>query len=105
MPFVFVNGLYVHWQCDKKEKDACDDGCSGGLMTNSYNYLIEAGGIQEESSYPYTGKREKCKFKPEKIAVQVLNFTTIAVDESQILAHLVHNGPLAGKRFSIQALR
>ncbi|KAJ6720216.1 CYSTEINE PROTEASE FAMILY C1-RELATED [Salix viminalis] len=81
--------------CDKTDKASCDDGCGGGLMTNAYRYLIEAGGLQEESSYPYAGKRGECKFDPEKIAVKVANFTNIAVDENQIAANLVHHGPLA----------
>ncbi|KAI5648578.1 hypothetical protein M9H77_34583 [Catharanthus roseus] len=81
--------------CDIKEKDSCDEGCNGGLMTNAYNYLIKAGGIEEEKSYPYTGKSGKCKFNPEKIAVRVANFTNIQVNEDQIAAHLVQNGPLA----------
>ncbi|KAJ6325501.1 hypothetical protein OIU76_012560 [Salix suchowensis] len=81
--------------CDKTDKASCDDGCGGGLMTNAYRYLIEAGGLQEESSYPYAGKRGECKFDPEKIAVKVANFTKIAVDENQIAANLVHHGPLA----------
>ncbi|KAL0298876.1 UNVERIFIED_CONTAM: putative cysteine protease RD19D [Sesamum radiatum] len=81
--------------CDAKERRACDDGCMGGLMTNAYKYLIEAGGIEEEESYPYTGKRGECKFKPEKVAVRVANFTTIPINENQIAAHLVRHGPLA----------
>lgn len=69
-------------------------------MTNAYNYLIKAGGIEEEKSYPYTGKSGKCKFNPEKIAVRVANFTNIQVNEDQIAAHLVQNGPLAGTNFN-----
>ncbi|KAL3649641.1 putative cysteine protease rd19d [Castilleja foliolosa] len=81
--------------CDATEKKACDDGCSGGLMTNAYKYLIEAGGIEEQSSYPYTGKRGECKFRPEKVAIKVTNFTTIPVNEDKIAAYLVRHGPLA----------
>ncbi|KAI4384053.1 hypothetical protein MLD38_009824 [Melastoma candidum] len=81
--------------CDLNEKTACDSGCHGGLMTNAYRYLMEAGGLQEESTYPYTAKRGECKFNQDKIAVKVANFTTIAVDEEQIAAHLVKQGPLA----------
>ncbi|KAL6552836.1 putative cysteine protease rd19d [Orobanche hederae] len=81
--------------CDAKEKNACDDGCSGGLMTNAYKYLIEAGGIEEESLYPYTGKRGKCNFRPEKVAVKITNFTTIPINENQIAAYLVRHGPLS----------
>ncbi|GER52325.1 cysteine protease [Striga asiatica] len=81
--------------CDVKEKRACDDGCSGGLMTNAYKYLIKAGGIEEETSYPYTGKKGECKFNSEKVAVKVTNFTNIPIDEDQIAAYLVRHGPLA----------
>ncbi|KAK4367073.1 hypothetical protein RND71_014953 [Anisodus tanguticus] len=81
--------------CDKKDKKACDSGCSGGLMTNAYKYLIEAGGIQEDDSYPYTGKRGECKFQPDKVAVKVSNFTNIPIDEQQIASYLVNHGPLA----------
>ncbi|KAE8670667.1 A494 protein [Hibiscus syriacus] len=81
--------------CDIKQKDTCDNGCGGGLMTNAYKYLIDAGGLMEESAYPYTGRREECKFDPDKTAVKVANFTNIPIDENQIAANLVHRGPLA----------
>ncbi|KAJ4977961.1 hypothetical protein NE237_008741 [Protea cynaroides] len=82
-------------KCDMKDKTSCDNGCNGGLMTNAYKYLMEVGGLEEENSYPYTGKREECKFDPDKVAVRVVNFTTIPLDENQIAAHLVQHGPLA----------
>ncbi|XAR52329.1 Cathepsin L [Bertholletia excelsa] len=81
--------------CDAKDRTACNNGCRGGLMTNAYKYLMEAGGIQEEDSYPYTGKRGECKFRPQKVAVKIANFTNIPIDEKQIAANLVHHGPLA----------
>ncbi|KAM7268617.1 hypothetical protein ACFE04_010783 [Oxalis oulophora] len=81
--------------CDPNDKTACNNGCKGGLMTNAYKYLIESGGLEEETSYPYTGKQDVCKFDREKVAVKVANFTTIPVDENQIASHLVHHGPLA----------
>ncbi|CAN1238396.1 Probable cysteine protease RD19D [Linum grandiflorum] len=81
--------------CDEEEKSACDKGCNGGLMTNAYRYLIKAGGLQDEASYPYTGKPGQCQFDPNKIAVKVANFSTISLDENQIAAHLVNYGPLA----------
>lgn len=64
-------------------------------MTNAYNYLMESGGIEEEDSYPYTGKRGECKFKSENVAVKVANFTTIPINEDQIAAYMVQHGPLA----------
>ncbi|GMH10224.1 hypothetical protein Nepgr_012065 [Nepenthes gracilis] len=82
-------------KCDPMEKKECDNGCHGGLMTNAYRYLIDAGGLEEESSYPYVGKQGKCKFNLDKIAVKIVNFTSIPVDENQIAAYLVRHGPLA----------
>ncbi|GMP68614.1 hypothetical protein CsSME_00028170 [Camellia sinensis var. sinensis] len=52
--------------------------------------------MEEENSYPYTGKKKgECKFKPEKVAVKVVNFTNVPTYEKQIAANLVHHGPLA----------
>ncbi|KAE8648852.1 probable cysteine protease RD19D [Cucumis sativus] len=81
--------------CDPTDKTACNNGCNGGLMTNAYKYLIQSGGLEEESSYPYTGRSGQCNFQSDKIAVKVSNFTTIPIDENQIAAHLVRSGPLA----------
>nr|CAB16316.1 cysteine proteinase precursor [Vicia sativa] len=84
--------------CDNKcdiTKTSCDNGCNGGLMTTAYDYLMEAGGLEEETSYPYTGAQGECKFDPNKVAVRVSNFTNIPADENQIAAYLVNHGPLA----------
>ncbi|XP_068490381.1 probable cysteine protease RD19D [Phaseolus vulgaris] len=82
-------------QCDITESTTCDNGCMGGLMTNAYKYLLQSGGLEEESSYPYTGAKGECKFDPGKVAVRITNFTNIPVDENQIAAYLVKHGPLA----------
>ncbi|KAG6556369.1 hypothetical protein Mapa_002312 [Marchantia paleacea] len=82
-------------QCDPQIQYACDSGCNGGLMTNAYEYVIKAGGLEKESDYPYTGTDGKCKFDSNKIVVKVSNFTNIPVDEAQIAANLVKHGPLA----------
>ncbi|XP_010918606.2 probable cysteine protease RD19D [Elaeis guineensis] len=81
--------------CDAVEKDACNNGCSGGLMTNSYKYLMQAGGLEEEKSYPYMGKQGECRFNKSLVAVRITNFTNKPLDEDQIMANLVHHGPLA----------
>eukprot|EP00250_Pteridium_aquilinum_P015903 c22830_g1_i1 orf=169-1287(-) len=83
-------------ECDPTYgEDACDNGCNGGLMTSAYGYVRKAGGLQLEADYPYEGSEGTCRFDSSKVAAKVSNFSTIVVDEDQIAANLVKNGPLA----------
>ncbi|XP_020245251.1 cysteine proteinase 1-like, partial [Asparagus officinalis] len=83
-------------ECDPSEADACDQGCSGGLMTTAFQYLLKSGGLEREKDYPYTGTdRDTCKFDKSKISASVTNFSTISINEDQIAANLVKHGPLA----------
>ncbi|PKA66141.1 Cysteine proteinase 1 [Apostasia shenzhenica] len=82
--------------CDDSEPDACDSGCSGGLMTTAFEYLLKSGGLEAENEYPYTGTdRGGCKFDKTKVAASVSNFSVVSIDEDQIAANLVKHGPLA----------
>ncbi|XP_022868954.1 cysteine protease RD19A-like [Olea europaea var. sylvestris] len=83
-------------ECDPEEKDSCDSGCSGGLMNSAFEYTLKAGGLMKEEDYPYTGTdRAACKFDKSKISAKVANFSVVSLDEDQIAANLVKNGPLA----------
>ena len=69
-------------------------------MTSAFEYTLKAGGLEREEDYPYTGTdRGPCKFDKSKIVASVSNFSVISVDEDQIAANLVKNGPLAGSFF------
>ncbi|KNA09690.1 hypothetical protein SOVF_150630 [Spinacia oleracea] len=83
-------------ECDPEERNSCDSGCNGGLMNNAFEYVLKSGGIQREEDYPYTGTdRGTCKFDKSKVAATVANFSVVPLDEDQIAANLVKNGPLA----------
>ena len=69
-------------------------------MTTAFEYTLKAGGLVREEDYPYTGRdRGPCKFDKSKIAASVSNFSVVSLDEDQIAANLVKNGPLAGSLF------
>lgn len=66
-------------------------------MTTAFEYILKAGGVEREKDYPYTGTdRGSCKFDKSKIVASVSNFSVVSLDEEQIAANLVQNGPLAG---------
>lgn len=76
-------------------------------MNSAFEYTLKAGGLMKEKDYPYTGTdRGTCKFDKTKIAAKVSNFSVVSLDEDQIAANLVKNGPLAGNlsRFVIFCL-
>ncbi|XP_073158811.1 probable cysteine protease RD19B [Henckelia pumila] len=82
-------------ECDSGDQD-CDSGCDGGLMNSAFEYTLKSGGLVREEDYPYTGTdRGGCKFDKTKIAAKVANFSVVSLDEEQIAANLVKNGPLA----------
>ena len=83
-------------ECDPEEYGACDQGCNGGLMTSAFEYILKAGGVEREETYPYIGSdRGSCKFNKSQIVASVSNFSVVSLDEDQIAANMVKNGPLA----------
>ncbi|KAJ1440983.1 Peptidase C1A, papain C-terminal [Sesbania bispinosa] len=83
-------------ECDPDEPGSCDSGCNGGLMNSAFEYILKSGGIMREEDYPYSGNdRGTCNFDKTKIAASVANFSVVSLDEDQIAANLVKNGPLA----------
>lgn len=97
--------FFDHLQCDPEEPGSCDSGCDGGLMNSAFEYTLKAGGLMREEDYPYTGTdRGACKYDKSKIAASVANFSVVSLDEDQIAANLVKNGPLAGKYLELSFL-
>ena len=66
-------------------------------MNSAFEYTLKTGGLMREDDYPYTGTDGgTCKLDKSKIVASVSNFSVVSINEDQIAANLVRNGPLAG---------
>jgi C1A family cysteine protease len=56
--------------CDKN-----DGGCNGGDTPTAYEYVIHAGGMDTEESYPYRARDGTCAFKPADVEVKIAGYS------------------------------
>jgi len=77
--------------------DTSDSGCNGGDPPTAYQYVISAGGMEDESNYPYTGQDGDCNFQQNDVAVTISNwkYGTKNSDETTMMNNLVTVGPLS----------
>jgi len=76
-------------------QQSCDEGCDGGLQPNAYTYIIKNNGIDKESSYPYEGVDDTCRYKAANRGAAISNWTFVSKNEDQMAAYMVAHGPLA----------
>ncbi len=71
-------------------------GCNGGLMDQAFKYVIEAGGIETEDSYPYGAVGKTCVFNTSEVVVKVCGFIDIASkDEAALQQAVATIGPMS----------
>jgi len=77
--------------------DQTDQGCNGGDPPTAYQYIISAGGLEDESDYPYTGQDGTCNFQSNlvKVSISSWQYATQTSDEGQMQTALVGWGPLS----------
>jgi len=77
--------------------DSSDDGCDGGNPPTAYDYVINAGGLESDSAYPYTGEDGNCAFASQDVVATISNwkYATSLYSETELQSNLVAYGPLS----------
>jgi len=76
-----------------------NSGCNGGSDTNSLNWLVKTG-IMYDKEYPYTAKKEACKFNKSASLVKItgVKYCSGSKDKKctkEVFLGLLSQGPLA----------
>jgi len=79
--------------CSTKEGD---HGCGGGLMDFGFQYIIDNGGIDSETDYPYKAKDGRCdKTKEANHVATITGFKDVTPRSSDQLAAAITLGPVS----------
>ncbi|CAF3796512.1 unnamed protein product [Rotaria sordida] len=73
-----------------------NNGCSGGYLGTTYDYIKQRGGLQPDSTYPYASSRRVCSLKSTKVGPIKGYGNTQRGDEEGMKQALSTYGPLAG---------
>jgi len=78
--------------------DKVDQACNGGYTETGYKYVVRAGGLELESSYPYTsgrtGRTGTCTFDASKVVQKITGYKTLARTDAALVAGITQ-GPVS----------
>jgi len=77
--------------------DTVDQGCNGGNTNSAFNYVIQAGGLEDIQDYPYKGMDGQCQFKSQDVVAKITGWkaATKDFDEALMQQNLVSWSPLS----------
>eukprot|EP00762_Andalucia_godoyi_P003312 ANDGO_06587.mRNA.1 Vignain len=76
--------------CDKTSQ-----GCDGGLMSWAYEYLIQTGYQDTESSYDYRDYDRKCKASPADFGAKITGYVNVTTDSTPALLSAIAQQPIS----------
>ncbi|XP_013401409.1 cathepsin L1 [Lingula anatina] len=73
-----------------------NQGCSGGLMDQAFQYVKDNGGLDLLSCYPYVAEDEKCHFKKDCIGATCSGYVDVSSGSEEKLKEATANiGPIS----------
>ncbi|TVU42098.1 hypothetical protein EJB05_08487, partial [Eragrostis curvula] len=70
-----------------------NNGCSGGVMNDAFQYIVDNGGITTEEAYPYTEQQGMCQ--SVQPAVTISGYQNVPAEDENALAAAVANQPVS----------
>jgi len=71
-------------------------GCNGGLPSQAFQYIMSAGGLEEEAQYPYKAKDGECQFSSEAVAAKISDEVNVtAGSETELTDAVKTHGPVS----------
>jgi len=71
-----------------------NQGCNGGLMTSAMKYIVDNGGIDTESSYPYSPvSSHNCRYSASNKGSTLSTYTNVQSGSETSLQNSVNKGP------------
>jgi len=98
--YAVISGKYPLRELSPQQINSCDKrdgGCNGGNTETAYAYVVSAGGIETEQSYPYTsgrGQTGACTANPSNFVVKIAGYRSVARGEPNLETAL-NNGPVS----------
>ena len=71
------------------------NGCSGGYLGATYDYVKQRGGLEPDTSYPYANSKQTCSLKSKKVGAITGYGNIQRGDEAAMKQALSTYGPLA----------
>ncbi|XP_040325151.1 procathepsin L isoform X3 [Herpailurus yagouaroundi] len=72
-----------------------NEGYSGGLIDDAFQYVKDNGGLDSEESYPYHAQGDSCKYRPENSVANVTDYWDIPSKENELMITLAAVGPIS----------
>ncbi|CAN0317739.1 unnamed protein product [Lampetra planeri] len=73
------------------------EGCGGGWMDDAFQYVLDQGGIDSESDYPYTATDvDSCHYDPSRMVAQMSGFVDVRKgSEKDLITAVASVGPVS----------